>query len=217
MWYDGLFAQMEQEADPIQGEKMAAYMQNHFPFLGLPKPKLSALLRPYLQAGRKLPLDWAFLFLCWEKPYREAQYAALTYLGRHEKELQLADLPKLRRLITEKSWWETVDTLDGMVGLLVQQHPQLKQTMLEWSLSDSIWLRRVAIDFQQRYQEATDTELLAQIVCNNLGSDEFFINKAIGWSLREYSKVNKAWVQAFLNDHADTLSSLSRREASKYL
>jgi 3-methyladenine DNA glycosylase AlkD len=89
--------------------------------------------------------------------------------------------------------------------------------MLEWSISDNIWLKRVAIDFQQEYKAETNTDLLEKIICNNLGSDEFFINKAIGWSLRDYSKVNPEWVKAFLIKHKGQLSTLSLKEASKYL
>lgn len=89
--------------------------------------------------------------------------------------------------------------------------------MLEWAENDNIWLRRVAIDFQLKYKKKTDTELLEKIIVCNLNSNEFFINKAIGWSLREYSKINAEWVQSFIERNSDGLSSLSRKEASKYL
>ena len=83
--------------------------------------------------------------------------------------------------------------------------------------SDNMWLRRTAIDCQQEFKENTNTELLEKIICNNLGSDEFFINKAIGWSLRDYSKVNPEWVKSFLDRHKDKMSKLSIKEAGKYL
>ena len=100
------------------------------------------------------------------------------------------DIDNLKYLITEKSWWETVDTIDAFFGLIVGKDQSLKETMLNWSSSENIWLRRVAIDFQQQYKEKTDTEIFARIIENNLDSKEFFINKAIGWSLRDYGKTN---------------------------
>ena len=84
-------------------------------------------------------------------------------------------------------------------------------------MSDNLWLRRVAINYQRKLKEKTDTELLEQIICNNLGTNEFFINKAIGWILREYSKVNPDWVRKFLQKYESRLAKLSIREASKYL
>ena len=79
------------------------------------------------------------------------------------------------------------------------------------------WLRRIAIDHQLNRKEKTNKELLEKIIVNNLGSSEFFINKAIGWSLREYSKTNPAWVKNFINRYKDKLDKLSIREASKYI
>ena len=155
--------------------------------------------------------------MCWAKVYREAQYIAIAYLSMNSKKFNGKDLPKLKHLILNKSWWETVDSLDAMVGSIVLKDRQLENTMLEWSVLDNIWLKRVAIDFQQEYKEKTNTELLEKIICNNMGSDEFFVNKAIGWSLRDYSKVNPQWVRDFLTRYKEQLSALSIKEASKYI
>ncbi|MPM26083.1 hypothetical protein SDC9_72584 [bioreactor metagenome] len=88
---------------------------------------------------------------------------------------------------------------------------------MEWSSADDIWLRRVAIDHQLGFKEKTDTALLEEIIKNNLNQKEFFINKAIGWCLRDFSKTNPDWVRAFLSVHKNDLSNLSIREGSKYV
>ncbi len=217
MWYDNLFQKLEQLRDNKQAEKMSAYMQNRYEFLGIPKPKLQEIAKPYLKESRKYDFDWEFVNICWNKEYREAQYIAINYLSMNSKKFTDKDLPKLKHLIINKSWWETVDSLDAMVGSVVLKYEALEKTMLEWSASDNIWLKRVSIDFQQEYKDKTNTELLEKIICNNLGSNEFFVNKAIGWSLRDYSKVNPEWVKGFLAKYKEQLSSLSIKEASKYL
>lgn len=217
MWYGDIFEQLEMLSDAEQSKKMSAYMQNRFPFLGVPKPKLKEFMKPFLQQSKKLDFDWNFVFLYWDKPYREAQYIAVEYVLMHQKELSDADLDKVQMLITQKSWWETVDSLDAVIGTIVSKFPELKKRMLEWSVADDIWLRRAAIDFQQKYKENTDVKLLSQIIQNNFGSNEFFINKAIGWSLRDYSKINAVWVSNFLKQHSNELAPLSIKEASKYL
>ena len=58
---------------------------------------------------------------------------------------------------------------------------------------------------------------MEQILRNNLGQTEFFINKAIGWALRDYSKSNPQWVRRFIEQHRSRMAKLSVREASKYL
>jgi len=218
MWYDELFTELEKHRDEKQGEKMSAYMQNLFPFLGIPKPKLKELEKSFLQELKKAEqIDWDFINACWKKEYRETQYIALDYLKTKSKKLTIDDLPKLEKLITTKSWWETIDTIDAFVGEIILKYPKLENEMLVWSKSDNLWLRRTAIDFQQEYKNKTNTDLLEKIIVNNLGSSEFFINKAIGWSLRDYSKVNPVWVKDFLEKYNDKLNKLSTKEASKYL
>ena len=72
-------------------------------------------------------------------------------------------------------------------------------------------------DHQLSRKEKTNEDLLATIIKNNLGQSEFFINKAIGWSLRAHSKINPQWVKDFIENNKEQMASLSIREASKYL
>lgn len=217
MWQNELLELIERSGDEVQGKKMAAYMKDKFKFLGIPKPQLMALIKPYIKEGKKFALDWDFIKLCWSKDYREAQYIALEYLANYDKKLTADDLDRLKFLAVEKSWWETVDSIDAFVGNIIQKNPNLKSVMLDWSICDNMWLRRISIDYQQRFKENTDTAILEKIIVNNLGSNEFFINKAIGWSLREYSKTNADWVREFIAKYRDRMNKLSITEASKYL
>lgn len=208
---------LEENGDMVQAEKMSAYMQNRFEFAGIPKPKLKELIKPFLKNTAKDALDWDLVSGLWECKYREAQYTALEYLQKHRRQIVPSDIGRLEKCVVEKSWWETVDTLDAFIGDIVRQDKELVNVMLDWAVSDNIWLRRIAIDFQQEYKENTDTVLLEKIIVLNLGSNEFFINKAIGWSLRDYSKVNPTWVAGFVKKHGMKMAPLSVKEALKYL
>jgi len=217
MWYDNLFTELENNKNTEQSIKMAAYMKNKFEFLGIPKPKLMEIIKPYIKEGKKHEIEWKFIDICWKKNYREAQYVAMEYLNSLIKLLTDKDLPKLKKLIVTKSWWETADSIDAMVGSIILNYKQLEKEMVEWSKDENIWVRRVSIDFQLQYKEKTNQKLFEQIIVNNFGTDEFFINKAIGWSLREYSKINKKWVKDFISKYKNKLHKLSIKEASKYL
>ena len=217
MWYDNLFTELKENGSPEQAVKMAAYMQNKFSFLGIPKSKLDKLIRPYLKESKKYDLDWKFINSCWDNEYREMQNFALEYLRTFAKKLTEKDLPNLQKLITKKSWWDTTDALDGIAGSIALNNPKAEAEILNWSKSENIWLRRVAIDHQLLRKENTNTELLEKILVNNFGSNEFFINKAIGWSLRDYSKHNPKWVKDFIQKYKDRMDKLSIKEGSKYL
>lgn len=116
-----------------------------------------------------------------------------------------------------KQWWDTIDALDTIIGQIGLRDKRVDQLMLDWSQASDFWLRRIAIDHQRGRKEKTKQELLAKIIDNNLNREEFFINKAIGWALRDYSKTNPPWVKEFLASRKNGLAKLSLREASKYL
>ena len=120
-------------------------------------------------------------------------------------------------MLITKSWWDTVDTISGgALGVHFKRFPEVREKYLaKWRASDNFWLRRAAILFQLNYKKETDFKLLTDIICENLGSKEFFINKAIGWSLRQYARIDPEGVKEFVN--ATSLHPLSRREAMKHL
>jgi 3-methyladenine DNA glycosylase AlkD len=194
---------------------MKAYMRGQFDYLGIPTPLRKKLSCGFIKSLKEV--DWDFIFRCWGQPEREFQYLAMDCLEKVKSKLTPNDIPNFRRLITEKSWWDTIDGLDRIVGDVALHYEEVNDILLQWSTDDNIWLRRTAIDHQLLRKDKTDTELLTQILVNNLGQSEFFINKAIGWSLRDYSKTNPEWVRAFIERYQDKLSPLSIKEASKYI
>lgn len=207
------------EGDAEQAKSMSAYMRDQFEFLGIKTPKRRQLCREAFKKATKTgKLDWEFVEICWQKPQREYQYIACDYLVKMKKFTTLKDLPKLKKLVITKSWWETVDTLVKVFTDLYLRYPsEMTPIMLTWSEDSNLWVKRVALEFQLLLKKQTDTKLLAKIIINNLGSDEFFINKAIGWALRDYSKTDPRWVAGFIATYRNELSALSIREGSKYL
>ena len=213
-----LLEELEAAKDPHKATPMEACMRHQFSFLGIAAPERNVLYKKYFPSAKKTKIiDWDFVDTCWEKEPREYQYVAANYLKAMQSYLTKDDLPKLEHLVVTKSWWDTVDILDRVVGSLVADHPELEEVLLKWSLSDNIWLRRVAIDHQLLRKEKTDVHLMEKILLNNLDQTEFFINKAIGWALRDYSKTNPDWVESFIEKNKERMAEPSIKEASKYL
>ncbi|WFR87201.1 DNA alkylation repair protein [Streptococcus sp. D7B5] len=218
MSLEDLLVELEAAKDPEKAGPMEAYMRHQFPFLGIAGPERNALYKKYFPEAKKTRvIDWDFVDTCWAKEPREYQYVAANYLKTMQSYLTENDLPNLERLVVTKSWWDTVDILDRIVGSLVYGKPELEEIILQWSLSDNIWLRRVAIDHQLLRKEKTNVQLMEKVLLNNLDQTEFFINKAIGWALRDYSKTNPEWVASFIEKNRERMAELSIKEASKYL
>lgn len=213
-----LFADLRAAADGERAAQMAAYMRDQFRYLGVQTPARRKISRPFLNAAKKERLlDWDFVDACWQAEEREFQYVAADYLRKMRRLLTVADLPRIRGLAVTKPWWDTVDSLDATVGSVVAQSAEGRELILKWARDESMWVRRLAIDHQLQRKESTDVELLSSIIEANLGSGEFFIDKAVGWALRDYSKTDPEWVRAFIAEHRQGMAALAIREASKYL
>ena len=219
MKLSGLITELENNRNELLAESMGKYMRDKFNFLGIRGPKRTELFKKYFPTARKTKeIDWNFIETCWNKEEREFQYAVVYYLKAMQKFLKKGDISKLKYLVVTKSWWDTVDLLSKIIGDVVNRNKELKTLMLEWSKKENnIWLRRVAILHQLSFKENVDKLLLETILEDNLSDGEFFINKAIGWALRDYSKVNLEWVRKFIEKNRSEMANLSLREAMKYL
>lgn len=149
-------------------------------------------------------------------PEREYQYCAVDMLVKHwPKHFVQQDIELIEYFIVTKSWWDSVDPLAKYVlgGYLKQFPDETDQVVERFAKSGNMWMNRSAILFQLGYKKETDAALLFSLCDNFSYSKEFFIQKAIGWALREYAKTNANTVREFVN--TANLKPLSVREALK--
>ena len=210
----------ENNRDLSQAQWQKAYMRHQFAFYGISKP-VRARLEKEIFAQYCLDTEQkriAIIMLLWEKEQREFQYAAcrLAYYSRQSATPNL--LRVYEHMLRTKSWWDTVDEIAiHLVGSLVYKHKELVPILDQWVTHDCLWMRRTALLYQIRWKEQTDEQRLFAY-CKTLAHEkEFFIRKAIGWALREYSKIKPEAVARFINTHRTLLSNISIKEGSKYL
>ncbi len=216
--YNKIKKLFEENKNDEQAEQMSKYMRNKFPFYGIKTPLRRSIYKEFLKfEKREKNIDWDFLDMCYEDEHREFQYLVYDYLLALNKYVTYEDISKIKKYILKKSWWDTVDFLDKVIGDVSIRDDRVKDLMKKWSMNDNIWIRRTSIQHQLSLKDKTDKEVLETIIVNCLGTDEFFINKSIGWALREYSKTNSDWVKNFVENHKDNMSKLSIKESSKYI
>lgn len=196
-----------------------AYMKNHFEFYGIKSPFRRIIQKPFLHQDAlpaKKDLE-EFVKILWKKPQREFQYFAQELAFKYVKQLEVRDIDLFELMVVNKSWWDTVDFISPkLMGAYFIRFPDSRdKCVVDWLKSGNIWLQRSAILFQLNYKDKLDREFLSFVISSLLGSKEFFINKAIGWILRNYSRINPAWVIDFVDN--TNLSGLSKREALRLL
>jgi len=198
---------------------MKKYLKDKFEFYGIKTEKRRQIYKDVInELGVPKKKDLNILIKeLWEEPQREYHHFGMELCEKYKKEIDESFLDLYEFMLTHKSWWDTVDYIAiKLVGHYFTKYPDLiNPTSEKYIASNNIWLNRTAILFQLKYKENTDEELLYHTITCFKNSKEFFILKAIGWALREYSKTYPKKVLNFVQNNQ--LASLSKREALRII
>jgi 3-methyladenine DNA glycosylase AlkD len=210
-------------ADPAKAPEMQRYMKSEMPYRGVPKPERGALAKRLFAEHVLSDVD-AFVATTLElwrgAQFREERYLAIDLTGqrKYARWQNASLLPLYEEMIVTGAWWDYVDELAiRRVGPLLRGEPETVTPIMQaWSRDEDPWRRRTSVICQVGSKQDTDTDLLAEAIEATIADKDFFLRKGIGWALRQHSKTDPAWVRHFVDTHPE-LSSLSRREATKYL
>jgi 3-methyladenine DNA glycosylase AlkD len=198
---------------------MEAYLRNKFPFFGIKKTPRSYLQKTFIEFNKPKPLEELeeLVVNLFNNAERELHYVGIELLVKAKIYKNKKSIKLFERLLISNSWWDSVDTIAvKLVGAYFAEYPEEREKWIrKWIKSDNIWLNRTAIIFQLSYKNQLDIPFLVRAILPHTNSKEFFIQKAIGWALRQYAKTNPKWVKDFVK--SNTLKPLSKREALKYL
>jgi 3-methyladenine DNA glycosylase AlkD len=206
----------KQHANAEKAAGAKAYMRNQFGYLGLTAPLRQSISKAYIKS--KLLPNYNELEVIvkelWQMPEREYQYFAIDLTFAFKKQWTKDIIKLFEFILANKSWWDTVDATSNLTGAYFKIFStQTNKITGQWNRSENIWLQRSSILFQLKYKKDTDRDLLKKYILTLTSSKEFFVQKAIGWALREYSKTNSKWVLEFVKQNK--LAALSEREALK--
>ncbi|MGA8516127.1 MAG: DNA alkylation repair protein, partial [Burkholderiaceae bacterium] len=118
--------------DNERAEAMAAYMKNHFPFLGIPTPARRKATRGL--ARPELATVHAIARALWKHNEREYHYVAVDLLATTAEALEpLATLALIEELALKHSWWDSVDGLASVGSTVLRHHPDARDVVWAWS------------------------------------------------------------------------------------
>jgi len=210
---------LKENGQKEKAAQMSSYMRNMFPFFGISSPERKEIFRQFIKDKGTPAIEeiTGIVKALYDRPEREFHYFAMVLADRLSKKMDRNGFKLFDYMVVNKSWWDTVDFIAAnSIGSYFRVHSDLiLPVTTKWMDSGNIWLQRSCILFQLKYKRATDLELLYSFIGRLNGSDEFFIQKAIGWFLREYSKTDPDEVQRYVSSHC--LKPLSRREALRVM
>lgn len=213
-----LTQKLQENANEANAVPMAKYMKDKFPFLGIKTDarrvilkEVNALHKDEVKNNYREIATYLF-----SQPEREYHYCAIDILQKEwPKHFTIEDITLIETLLTTSSWWDSVDPMAKyLLGGYLKQYPEATDTVIKkFAQSQDMWLNRSSIIFQLGYKKETDLALLFSLCENFSTSREFFIQKAIGWALREAAKTNPEPIIEFVT--TANLKPLSTREALK--
>ena len=214
-----IIEEFQAHSNSIAAVKMSAYMKDNFEYFGMTSPERNNIQKVFMlkDALVSKPQMVESVKQLWLEPQRELQYFAQEYAFKYIKQIEESDIELYEFMITHKAWWDSIDFVaPKLVANYFKKFPENRDSIIKkWLKSNNIWLQRSAILFQLKYKDTTDTDFLSYVINSLLGSKEFFINKAIGWVLREYGKTNPEWVIDFCEK--TELAPLSRKEGMRII
>lgn len=224
-WADDVVTALHAElialGDPVKAPQMQAYMKGVAPFLGVQTPERRRVTAAVAKQFAPPPDEGALAELArtlFALPEREFAYAACDLLARWLKRCGpdfLVD--PVQELLVTRPWWDTVDSLgSAAVSPLCRRYDELRSVVLDWSASGELWLERAAIQHQRGWKEVTDVPFVLSLCADHADDREFFIQKAIGWALRDLAPLDAIAVRAFVAEHPE-LTRVATREAERGL
>lgn len=212
---------LESNRNQEYAHKMKAYLKDRFELYGIRAPQRKTFFKTFWAEHKsEIKQNWQVLTAwLWQQEFRDYHYIAMDIIAKIEKTLTKNDLPLIETFITNHSWWDTVDFLASHgIGQILKNDEDYQLSVADrYMKSDNMWLQRSAIIFQLFYKERTNQVLLFAMIDETFDSKEFFINKATGWALRQYSKTNPEAVRQYVDLQRTKMSCLTIREATKYI
>ncbi len=220
MTINQLIEVFEDNVNPENAIKQKAYLKNQFEFLGLAKPVRVKLEKDFVKSTKLLAKEEVIeiIFELSKLGFREYLYTAQMVMQANYKQFSYEDILALTVITRSNQWWENTDGFQNFLKKWFRDNPDyIKPFVLAFYNDENMWMRRLAIIAQLGMKDLTDFGVMESAIKYNLKYENFFIQKAIGWALRDYSKVNKVAVSNFIDNHQSQLSNLAIREGSKYL
>jgi len=217
---DALRAQVE----PGRAEQMITYHKQSRTVLGVGNEVLNTLSRDWRgQLDLEARVDLAAGL--WASDIFEARILAAKLLTQARIKPDTAVWDLVQTWVPDFDSWAIADHAASAISKRLQADPARLDVVEGWTTSDHMWSRRAALVSTLPWAKLANTkpadlDTRARILgwaATYVRDRDWFIQKAIGWWLRDLSKHDADRTRAFLAEHGDQMKAFARKEAAKYL
>ncbi len=222
---DKALALLEADANHDKATEMARYHKVERPYLGVANPVIDAHVKDW-RAALDVPGRVALAKGLWDSNIHEARVAAAKLLTQARLRPDDGDAWALiASWVPDFDAWAVADhaAIAGQKRLVAD--PTRLDEVEIWTRSDHLWTRRAALVMtlpwtKQNFPKPAELDARDRILgwaASYVPDQEWFIQKAIAWWLRDLSKHDPDRVRGFLETHGEAMKPFARKEASRYL
>lgn len=213
---------LREGADRERALKEKSYLKSPYKFHGASLPVIGRIAKEFRKSHGELAPEYMLALSkgLWQSDYHEEKTLAIKLLLQYPDCLDMDRMPLLEEMLETSTGWDHVDAISvHLVGTVLERDRRAYGYLRKWGRSDNFWMRRASLISQVLLfrKGRGDKRLFFTLARRMMKEKEFFIRKAIGWTLREMSKADPEGVFRFLMDERDRASGLTLREASKRL
>lgn len=211
-------------ADPEKAAGMASYHKAPRTYLGISVPQITDLSKKW-RAELDIEARVALADALWQSDIHEARIAAAKLLTQARLRPDEGAWALICSWVPDFDAWAIADHACDAGQRRLLADPSRIDTVETWTTSEAMWTRRAALVItlpwtKQNNPKPQELEVRDRVLgwaAAYVDDQQWFIQKAIAWWLRELSKHDTPRVMAFLNAHGDRLKPFARKEAGKYL
>jgi 3-methyladenine DNA glycosylase AlkD len=215
--YDRLIAALRAFADPVRAAQEKRYHKSSWRHWGVAAPKMDAAIRATVaDLGQPASLELAERL--WREPVWDLKIVAGRLLARKTVAPDADVWTFVVQRMSDLDGWAVADNFASVGGRCLLADPTRLDLVESWVDSSHLWTRRAALVFTLPWtKDGRDPARILGWAARLAPDRQWFIQKAIGWWLRELSKRDPARVRRFLDEQGAPLMAVARREGTKYL
>jgi 3-methyladenine DNA glycosylase AlkD len=225
MRLDDALAGIKARIEPGRADQKAAYHKQTRPVLGVPNPDLNDLTKQWRQE-LDVPTRITLADQLWTTDIFEARIAAAKLLT--QARLKPDDAPAwdlIQSWVPDFDSWAIADHACSAGSKRLIADPTRIDQVEHWTQSDHMWTRRAALVItlpwtKQNHPKPADLAIRARVLnwaASYVNDHDWFIQKSIGWWLRDLSRHDPDRTRAFVAEHGDQMKPFARKEATRQL
>lgn len=199
--------------------------QSKLRYLGLRVPQMKAALKKGFSFSNLSKREQAKI---WDEIWKnsdcyEVMSLALEWFNQYRCGEDLIEYwPMLYQWSLSIDNWAHSDSLCALYARMVEEKPSLiYPTLKKWNQSKSPWLRRISMVSLLYYSSQREKYLplnkILSLVTPQIKYDHHYVQRGVGWTLRESYNAYPKQTMSFLSKHVKDLSAIAFSAATEKL